>query len=98
MRIVLACNAGMSTSILKMKLEQEMTKDGKEPNVIAVPVSEINDHLENASVILLGPQIRFLKNEVQEKTDVPVLAIDIKDYGSMNAVKVYKTVKEVLGD
>ncbi len=96
MKVVLACNAGMSTSIMKMKLEQEMKKEGLEPNVIAVPVSEIEDYLEGASVVLLGPQIRFLKAEVQSKTDVPVLTIDIKDYGSMNATKVYAMIKETL--
>ena len=95
MKIVLACNAGMSTSILKMKLEQEMTKNGLEPNVIAVPVSEIEDYLEGASVVLLGPQIRFLLKEVQ-KTNVPVITINIKDYGSMNAENVFATIQTEL--
>lgn len=96
MKIVLACNAGMSTSILKMKLEQEMTKNGLEPNVIAVPVSEIEDYLEGASVVLLGPQIRFLLKEVQKKTNVPVITINIKDYGSMNAENVFAIIQTEL--
>lgn len=96
MKIVLACNAGMSTSILKMKLEEEMKKDGLKPNVIAVPVSEIDDYLEDASVVLLGPQIRFLLKEVKSKTNVPVITIDIRDYGTMNATNVYALVKKEL--
>ena len=51
MKIVLACNAGMSTSILKMKLEEEMKKDNLEPYVIAVPVSEIDDYIEGACLL-----------------------------------------------
>lgn len=96
MKIVLACNAGMSTSILKMKLEEEMKKDNLEPYVIAVPVSEIDDYIEGADIVLLGPQIRFLLKEVKTKTNVPVITIDIRDYGTMNAVNVYSLIKREL--
>lgn len=96
MKIVLACNAGMSTSIMKMKLENEIKNDGIEPDVIAVPVSEIEDYLEGASVILLGPQVRFLENEIKQKTDIPVVVIDIRDYGTMNAKNVYSVIKSKL--
>ena len=59
MKILLVCNAGMSTGIMKMKLEQEAKARGLEASVDATPMVELGDNLEETSIILLGPQIRF---------------------------------------
>ena len=87
MKIILACNAAMSTSMMKMRLQQETAARGIESEVTAVPVSELDDYIEDVDVILLGPQIRYAEKDVRSKYgDVaPIIVMDMKDYGSMNA-------------
>ena len=42
MKILLVCNAGMSTGIMKMKLEQEAKARGLEASVDATPMVELS--------------------------------------------------------
>ena len=73
MKILLVCNAGMSTGIMKMKLEQEAKARGLEASVDATPMVELGDNLEETSIILLGPQIRFALDDIKKQAEgIPV--------------------------
>ena len=88
MKILLVCNAGMSTGIMKMKLEQEAKTRGLDASVDAIPMVELGDNLEGTSV-LLGPQIRFALDDIKKQAEgIPVMAIAAQDFGMMNAKKV----------
>ena len=51
----------------------------------------------NADCILLGPQIRFEKENICKIAgDVPVAVIDMKDYGRMNGEAVVQKAKELI--
>lgn len=97
MNILLVCNAGMSTGIMKMKLEQEAKNRGIDATVNAVPMVELGDYLEGTDVILLGPQIRFALDDIRKMApEIPVMAIAPQDFGMMNAPKVLdKILKEL---
>ena len=89
MKILLVCNAGMSTGIMKMKLEQEAKARGLEASVDATPMVELGDNLEETSIILLGPQIRFALDDIKKQAEgIHVMAIAAQDFGMMNAKKV----------
>lgn len=89
MKILLVCNAGMSTGIMKMKLEQEAKARGLEASVDATPMVELGDNLEETSIILLGPQIRFALDDIKKQAEgIPVMTIAAQDFGMMNAKKV----------
>ena len=80
MKILLVCNAGMSTGIMKMKLEQEAKARGLEASVDATPMVELGDNLEETSIILLGPQIRFALDDIKKQAEgIPVMAIAAQD-------------------
>ena len=97
MKILLVCNAGMSTGIMKMKLEQEAKTRGLDACVDAIPMVELGDNLEGTSVILLGPQIRFALDDIKKQAEgIPVMAIAAQDFGMMNAKKVLdEALKEI---
>ncbi len=97
MNILLVCNAGMSTGIMRVRLEEEAKKREIEAEVKAIPMAELDDYKADASVILLGPQIRFaLDDIIKSSAGIPVLAISPQDFGMMNASKVFDQVLEVL--
>lgn len=98
-RILLVCNAGMSTSMLVSKMKKAAEEMGVEVNIEAKSLSEAKDQIHEADVVLLGPQIRYeLKNVEKIAGDTPVEAINMQDYGLMNGKKVLEHALKVMGD
>lgn len=98
MKIVLVCYAGMSTSMVMKKMEKAAADQGLNLELAAASISDLDDHKDGASAILLGPQIRFALDEVKQKVEdkIPVLAIDTRDYGMMRGDKILSdTVKAI---
>ncbi|WP_208559238.1 PTS sugar transporter subunit IIB [Marinilactibacillus kalidii] len=91
--IMLVCAAGMSTSMLVSKMEKAAKEDGVETDIFAVSANEADSYLASkpVDVLLLGPQVKFLKKQMEEKVadkGIPVEVIDMRDYGMMNGKSV----------
>ena len=95
--IMLCCNAGMSTSLLVQKMQKEAASRGLEVTIVARPLNEAMDHIGDADVVLLGPQIGYAKGDYEKATDKPVAVIPMADYGRMNASKIIDTALELMG-
>lgn len=67
MNILLCCAAGMSTSLLVTKMEAAAKLEGIEAKIWAVSANEVNQHLDNADVLLVGPQVRYLLPQLKKK-------------------------------
>ncbi|QIL46837.1 PTS sugar transporter subunit IIB [Vagococcus coleopterorum] len=102
-RIMLVCSAGMSTSLLVSKMEQAATEKGIQADIFAVAASEadvkLQDDSEKIDILLLGPQVRFMKSQFEKKVatkGIPVEVIEMKDYGMMNGSKVLEAALSVI--
>ncbi len=96
-KILLACNAGMSTSLLVSRMEKAAKEKGIEVMITAVGVLEAEKTLNEWDVCLLGPQVRHHIKLLQEKANgVPVSIIDMRDYGLMNGEKVLETALKMI--
>ncbi|WP_205603244.1 PTS sugar transporter subunit IIB [Heyndrickxia ginsengihumi] len=100
--IMLVCAAGMSTSLLVMKMKKAAEAKGLETDIFAVSASEADSVLEqkNVDVLLLGPQVKFLKNQFQKKLaskNIPVDSINMQYYGMMNGEKVLEQALSMIG-
>ena len=99
-KILLCCNAGMSTSLLVQKMQKEAASRGLDVEIEARPLNEAQDHLADADIVLLGPQIGYTKGEFEEAlagTGTPVEVIPMADYGRMNAAKIIDTAIAEIG-
>ncbi|MBF8969662.1 PTS sugar transporter subunit IIB [Streptococcus sp. NLN76] len=100
--IMLACNAGMSTSMLVTKMQKAAEDKGIEASIWAVPVSEADNEVQDKAidVILLGPQVKFLLNDFKDKFEpnIKVDAINMMDYGVMNGEKVLDAALALMED
>ncbi|EOT45557.1 MULTISPECIES: PTS sugar transporter subunit IIB [Enterococcus] len=97
-RIMLVCSAGMSTSLLVQKMQKAAEAKGLEADIFAVSSSEADGKLADTDhpidVLMLGPQVRFMKGQFEEKVagkNIPVSVIDMRDYGTMNGENVLNT-------
>ncbi|MCH1626499.1 PTS sugar transporter subunit IIB [Ferdinandcohnia quinoae] len=85
--IMLVCSAGMSTSLLVTKMEEAAKNAGEDVKIFAVSEAEANRHFDEIDVLLLGPQVRFLKGKIEKAVagkNIPVDVIDSIAYGTMN--------------
>lgn len=97
--ILLVCSAGMSTSLLVNKMKAAAKEKGIEINIEALPVSECSSVIDKADIVLLGPQVRFQKPQVDALVNgrIPVEVIDMRLYGTMNGKAVLDQVLKTLG-
>ncbi|WP_440897650.1 PTS sugar transporter subunit IIB [Amphibacillus sp. Q70] len=99
--IMLVCSAGMSTSLLVTKMEKEAERRNIEADIFAVSASEVDGVMDKKTidVLLLGPQVRYMKAQFETKfkgENIPVDSIDMKDYGMMNGEKVLARALELI--
>ena len=97
--ITLVCAAGMSTSMLMSKMQQSANAQGIEATIIAMSESKFVSYKESTEVLLLGPQIAYLEEELRKKYEplgMKVMVINMVDYGMMNGEKVLKEALALL--
>ena len=100
--IALACAAGMSTSLLVSKMQK--ADNGKDYEIFAKSTADIDNMLAGTGspkpdVLLLGPQVAFMKGEVAKKAEiagVPMDVIKMQDYGMMRGDKVLAAAENLM--
>lgn len=99
--IMLVCSAGMSTSMLVTAMKKAIMNEGIDANVFAKPSTEAIEYAETeeVSVLLLGPQVRFMESGIKESLqdqNIPIAVIDSRDYGTMNGANVLKQAMDLI--
>ncbi|CAD7483390.1 MULTISPECIES: PTS sugar transporter subunit IIB [Lacticaseibacillus] len=97
MKIVLACVAGLSTTMM-MDSMKKVIKDSKKLNIddfnlMAIPVEQLPAEIEGTDVVLLGPQVSYKSDFVESVTkplNIPYVVIDKDTYGQMDGGTVIK--------
>ena len=99
MNIYLVCKAGMSTSILVRKMQEAAAKDNLDVHIEAFSVEILDEKVDTADVVLLGPQIRHMLNDVRKVVaeKCPVDVIDMRDYGMIRGDKVLARALKMAG-
>ncbi len=71
-----------------------------EVNISALAIAEAKGKIKNneVDVVLLGPQVRFQKPEIEAVAQgkMPVAVIEMKDYGTMNGQAVLEFAMKLL--
>lgn len=99
--IMLVCSAGMSTSLLVTKMQKAAEAKNIEADIFAISASEVDSTLEkkNIDVLLLGPQVRYMKAQFEMKLqgkNIPVESINMQHYGMMNGEKVLEEALKLI--
>lgn len=102
MKIVLVCNAGMSTSVLVQKMLKSAEAKGIEAEIDAYSIEVLEETLENSKVdcILVGPQIRHMMPNVEKLASgvCPVALIDMRNYGTINGEAVLTQALDLINN
>ena len=98
--IRLFCAAGMSTSLLVNKMKAAAKGKGIEVDIEAFPEGQMDKHLDNVNIALLGPQVGYTLGKAKKICDakgIPVDVIPMVDYGMMNGEKVLEFALKLAG-
>ena len=97
-------NQANHVSLCRWHVDQShgLQDQGLDANIFAVPVPEAKEYLQNnaVDVLLLGPQVRYLKNEFSADLStrgIPVEVIPMTDYGMMKGDKVLALAVSLMG-
>jgi len=91
----------MSTSLLVSKMKEVAKARGIEAEIWAVAQDKAPTEMERADVLLIGPQMRFLKKKfatVAEKVGIPIDVIDPIAYGRVDGEAVLNKALELIGE
>lgn len=92
MKIVLICNAGMSTSLLVQRMLKVAEERGLDIEIEAFSVEVLEEKMkeEMISCCLVGPQIRHMMPNIKKLVEntFPLDIIDMKNYGLVNGAGV----------
>ncbi|MFB6468394.1 PTS sugar transporter subunit IIB [Cytobacillus sp. Hz8] len=100
-RILLACSSGMSTSLLVSKMKEAAEAKGIEAEIWAVAQDKAMKDIERADVLLIGPQMRFMKKKfstVADQIGVPLDVIDPVAYGRIDGEAVLDKALELIAN
>lgn len=98
-KILLACSAGMSTSLLVNNMKKEAIAQGIDTEIQAMPIAEAEVVYGDWDVVLLGPQVRYVFkkfSELGKSKDIPVDVIDMRMYGMMDGKGVLNQALNLL--
>lgn len=97
-KIMLACSAGMSTSLLVTKMQEVAKEKGVDCEIWAISEVNLQSEIEKCDVLLLGPQVRYILSKAKALADphgIPVEVINMMDYGRCNGKAVLERALEL---
>lgn len=88
MNILLLCNAGLSTSIVVAKMKKELGDKSTEWRIEAHSANMIQELIADFDVVLIGPQIGYLHEQLKSQISIPIGKISQLDYALGDGKKV----------
>ncbi len=87
-KILVCCISSVTSSLLVVKMDNEVKARSLDVEIASEPVSSAIDHLAEADVVLLGPQVGYAQAPFEEAGAKKVLVIDPDDYSCQAAPKI----------
>lgn len=97
-KIMLVCNEGMSTGVLTERMKEVAKQHDLDVKIWAVPETTVEREWKDCDVILLGPQIGYLEDNIKliVENKKPVQTISAIDYGRINGKAVLKKALDLI--
>lgn len=83
------------------KMKAHADSIGDEAEIWAVGQDQVRKEMANADVVLIGPQMSFLKGDLQKeakKYGIEVEVIDMQAYGLADGQKAYEQALTLMGE
>lgn len=95
MKISLICTGGLSTDWIVGKIKSYAQEHGQVVDVQTFGAADYDPGASEGDAILLGPQIGYYQEEVQEKLGMEVGVISSADYATANIGDILMMAKKL---
>ena len=96
-KILLLCSAGMSTSMIVKKMQDKAKADNIDAEIEAASVSRFEELADSYDIFLLGPQVKYLKDELAKKANQLLRTNQINLTEISSTYNTYMKMMDVLG-
>lgn len=98
MNILLICGGGASSGFMAANMRKAAKKKGVSYVISARSESELSDHLETTDILLIGPHLSYMEDEIKEQvagTDIKVAVLPQLIYGPLDGAKAIDFVEKM---
>ena len=98
-KLLMICNLGISTSFVKDHIVNAFSQKGMELDFKAQPRSDLEQLIDNVDMVLIAPQISYLKDDVFEICEAhhkKCLVIPFSLYGNMDGEGIAALIEEAI--
>ncbi len=98
-RVLLICGAGASSGFMANAIRKAGKKRGIEMSVQARSESQLSEYLNEIDVLLIGPHLKYMEDEVKEKVrdyQIKVSVIPQIIYGTLDGNKACDLITNLL--
>lgn len=96
MRVLLICGAGASSGFMAQAIRKAAKRERYELVCEARSEAQLQDYLDEIDVLLIGPHLAYMKNDIEESTNghkIKVEVIPQSIYGMLDGVKALELIK-----
>lgn len=97
MKILVVCNAGMSSSILVKKIREYAQSIGEAITIEAMSSTYIEEETGNWDVCLVGPQLMHAVDEIHDMLEIPTESVEMRTYAMADGKAAYEQAKRLSG-
>ncbi|MDO4664172.1 MAG: hypothetical protein Q4A59_04740 [Erysipelotrichaceae bacterium] len=95
MKVSLICTGGLSTNWIVAKIKDYAKEHDQEIEIQAFGIADYYPAVCDSDAVLLGPQIGYYQNEVQDKLGREVGVITPADYATANIGEILMAAKKL---
>ena len=99
LRILLVCGSGASSCFMAANMRKASAQMGLEAEIVARSESEIENYIDEIDVLMVGPHLAYILDEVEEYThgtNVKVILMKGEYYSTLNGEKAIEHLQEEL--
>ncbi|MGM9961366.1 MAG: PTS sugar transporter subunit IIB [Allobaculum sp.] len=98
MRILLACNAGLSTSLLARKINLAAKAMSRSDKAQCIDIDKIDDLIGESDILFLAPQLLHAYNRIWKTyhQQLPIALVPGQCYGLLDGEGLLKYADEIL--
>lgn len=95
--VLLICGAGASSGFMAQAIRRAAKRKGVEISAIARSEAELKRHLGKIDMLLIGPHLAYIKEDIEKETigyDIKVAIIPQNIYGMIDGEKAVAFILE----
>ncbi len=98
-KVLFICAGGISTSFLEQRTKKAFDAQGIDVRILARSVSTLDNYIDNVDIVLLAPQVAYMKDDVAEfcrKHNKKLVEIPMLIYGRMDGQAIMALILDNL--